>query len=514
MTSTRDRDEPPLLELRGIEKRYGGVHALRGADLTIGRPGLVLGLIGQNGCGKSTLLGVLSGQQRPDAGEILLNGEAVELGSPSEAIARGIVMVSQETALAPQLTVAENVLMGRRLIRGPFGIDWRRTEQAASEILTRLGVDIDPAVLVGTLSPDRQQMVEVARALSMDARILILDEPTSSLGRREVEGLFAAVRAITAQGVSVIFVSHRMPEMFEIADEITVLREGLTVATGRAQEFTAETLVDAMVGHPVDAVVADALPRPATAETDRHALEVRDLTLTGVFEGISLRAVPGQIIGLAGLTGSGRSELLETLFGVGQADSGTVLLDGEPYTPHNPRAAIASGIGYLPPDRKTQGLVLKRSIGDNMAMAATMSMARLRSPKVPHVRTQVRETMAAMQIKAEGPDVPVSTLSGGGQQKVALGKWTVAGSTVLLLDEPTRGVDVSAKREIYTLLKAAAATGTTIIVSSSENPELLELCDRIVVLASGRVVADLDAATTDEFQLGLYTGGALYDRED
>ncbi|XPP26121.1 MAG: sugar ABC transporter ATP-binding protein [Leucobacter sp.] len=514
MTSTRDRGEPPLLELRGIEKRYGGVHALRGADLTIGRPGLVLGLIGQNGCGKSTLLGVLSGQQRPDAGEVLLDGEAVEIGSPSEAIARGIVMVSQETALAPQLTVAENVLMGRRLARGPFGIDWQRTERVAAEILAGLGVDFDPAALVGTLSPDRQQMVEVARALSMDARILILDEPTSSLGRREVEGLFAAVRAVTAQGVSVIFVSHRMPEMFEIADEITVLREGRTVATGPASAFTAETLVDAMVGHPVDAVAAEALPRPAAAATGHHALEVRDLTLTGVFEGISLQVAPGQIVGLAGLTGSGRSELLETLFGVGQADSGTILLDGEPYTPRDPRTAIASGIGYLPPDRKTQGLVLKRSIGDNMAMAATMTMPRLRSPRVARVRALVEEAMAAMQVKADGPDVPVSTLSGGGQQKVALGKWTVAGSTVLLLDEPTRGVDVSAKREIYTLLKAAAATGTTILVSSSENPELLELCDRIVVLASGRVVADLDASTTDEFQLGLYTGGALYDRED
>jgi ABC-type sugar transport system ATPase subunit len=500
--------KPPLLELRSIQKHFGGVRALRGANFRIRSGGEVHGLIGQNGCGKSTLLGVLSGQVRPDAGEIHIDGHRVDLATPAEAIKHGIVMVSQELALAPQLSVAENIFMGRRFATGPAGIDWRRTRAAAQEILRRLDLDIDPATLVGTLSPDRQQMVEVARALSMNARVLILDEPTSSLGVVEVQSLFRAIRSVAADGIAVIFVSHKLPEMLEIADDVTVLREGETVASASTGTFDATSLVAAMVGTAVDAVASAPQPTlPTGTPHEAHALQLENLTVAGCFEGVSLHARPGEIVGVAGLSGAGRSELLETIFGMRRPDAGVMTLDGRVHAPRNPRASIESGVGYLPPDRKTQGLVLRLSITDNMAMAATMNVSRLRPPRLRRIDALVAAAMRGMQVKAPNVGVAVGTLSGGGQQKVALGKWSVAASGVLLLDEPTRGVDVSAKREIHTLLRRAAAEGTTMIVSSSENAELLELCDRILVMVGGRVVADVEAASTDEARLGLYSGG-------
>ncbi|MBB4662186.1 sugar ABC transporter ATP-binding protein [Conexibacter arvalis] len=508
----------PQLLLDDVRKRFGGVHALRGARLALTRPGVVHGLIGANGSGKSTLLGVLSGQQRPDAGRIVLDGAEIALTSPLAALRHGIAMVSQETALAPDLSIAENVFLGGRLVRRRVrGIDWRASNARAAELLASLGLDEDPATPVGRLRPDRQQMVEIARALSQEARILILDEPTSSLGDDEVQALFAAVRRLRARGVSTIFVSHRLPELLALADELTVLRDGETVAAGPIADFDADRIVEAMVGPAVAERArarSGAATRPAAATAGSTttttasvpALRLRGVGAPGLLREVDLDVAAGEVVGLAGVVGAGRSELLEAIFGALPA-SGTVELHGSALRARDPRAAIAAGVGYLPPDRKHQGLVLQRSVADNLAMVATRDAGRLRAPGGAAERALVGEAIATLRIVAASPAAPVSTLSGGNQQKVALGRWIAARSRVLLLDEPTRGVDVAAKAEIHRLLRAAAADGAALLVSSSETEELLALCDRIVVLARGEVVASLTAEEASEEAVARFAGG-------
>lgn len=495
------------LVLHDLRKRYGGIEALRGASLRIDRPGTVHGLIGANGSGKSTLLGILSGQVRPDGGSIALDGRPVSLRSPLVALRHGIAMVAQETALAPALSIAENVFLGHRQVRRRLtGIDWRRTNRRAAELLAEFGVHEDPTTPVERLRPDRQQMVEIARAVSQDARILILDEPTSALNESEVEALCAMVGRLRDRGVSVIFVSHRLPELLRLCDELTVLRDGRTVATGPIEDFDADQIVDAMVGGAAEVRRHDrAAPAPDAGATP--ALRLRGLSLSGSYSDIDLDVAPGEIVGLAGTVGAGRADLLETLFGVNRPDAGTIELHGEPFRPRGPRDAIRAGIGYVPPDRKRQGLVLARSVAENLTMVATRDRARLLPPGREDERTAVREAIADLRIRVADPDVPVATLSGGNQQKVALGRWIVGGARILLLNEPTRGVDVAAKAEIHRLLRAAADDGVTIVVSSSEPPELLALADRIVVFGRGRIVASLDAATATEESIAHHAGG-------
>jgi ABC-type sugar transport system ATPase subunit len=498
----------PLLEIVDITKRFGGVHALRGASLTISGRGIVHGLIGENGSGKSTTLGVMSGQLRPDSGAVRLDGREVTFHKPLDAIAHGIAMVSQETALAPHLSVAENILLGHRTVSGRFGIDWKATSRKAGEVLDVLGLDLDPEQAAGELSPDRQQMVEIARALSMDARVLILDEPTSSLTDDQVASLFRTIRSLKGHGVSVVFVSHRLGELTELADELTVLRDGRTAASGPMSEFDAHRIVDEMVGQEsawstVGRPVREYVPPLDT----RPALTVTGLRMPNTVNCLDLTVAPGEIVGVAGLLGSGRSELLSAVFGDQPISAGRLQLHGRAYVPTNPRAAILRGIGYLPPDRKTRGLVVRRSVRDNLAMALTAFTPRLTPFRASTTSEVVRDLMKRMRVRASSPDVTVATLSGGNQQKIALGKWLAAGSTVLLLDEPTRGVDVAAKGEIHELLRSTADGGAALLVSSSENEELIELCDRIVVMFKGEIVASIPAHEATEALLGRYTGG-------
>jgi len=479
--------EVPLLELAGIEKSYSGVRALRGAHLTISRPGTVHTLIGQNGCGKSSLLGILSGQLQPDGGQIRIDGRPRRFGSPFDAVRQGIAMVSQETAVAEDLSVAENVLMGR-LVRGPGGIDWKASRARAREVLGRLGVDYDPRFIVGRLRPDQKQVVEIARAISLDAKVLILDEPTSSLTDDEVAQLFAAVRELARRGVAVLFVSHRLAEVFEISDEITVMRDGLTVCSGPASDFTPRLLVDAMVGgvdlHGGPATAASAAADPGAA---RPLLEVRRLSSADVVRDVDLQLRPGRLVGVAGLVGSGRSELLEAIFGVRPVTGGTVTVDGIPWRRASPRACIAAGIGYIPPDRKTQGLVLPMSVASNLTMVATHATSRLLPPGGRGDRALARRLADGVKIRAASMSVPVRSLSGGNQQKVVFSKWMATRPRILLLDEPTRGVDVAAKAEIHAQLRQAAADGLALLVTSSEIPELIDLCDEVLVMHRGTV---------------------------
>ncbi len=496
----------PQLHAHDLRKRFGGVHALDGAELLIERPGTIHGLIGANGSGKSTLLGVLSGQLRPDAGGVRVDGRPLGLGSTVEALDRGIAMVSQETALAPGLSVAENVLLGGRQVRrGVRGIDWPATRRRAAAVLDRLGLDVDPATPVGTLRPDQQQLVEIARALSLDARVLVLDEATSSLTDDEVRALFAAVRRLRDDGVSTIFVSHRLEELLELCDELTVLRDGRTVAGGPIADFDAARIVTAMVGE---------RPRPAprasgppAADRGAPVLRARGLATAGIVADVDLDVRAGEIVGLAGIIGAGRSELLEALFGARPLTAGRLELHGRPFAPRTPRHAIDAGIGLLPPDRKLRGLVLSASVADNLAVVRTRDRHRLRAPGGADVRRLVAETSERMHVRAASPQVAASTLSGGNQQKVALGKWVAAESSLLLLDGPTRGVDVAAKAEIHRLLRERAAAGTAIVVSSPEDDELLALTDRILVLFRGRPIAFAATADLDPPTLAALAAG-------
>ena len=497
-----------LLELRGIHKRYGGVRALQGADFVLGSRGVVHGLLGENGAGKSTMLGILSGQIQPDEGELLLEGTPVVFRDPPSALANGIAMVSQETAVAPRLSVAENILLGRRLVRAGAAINWRRTHAKAAAVLESLGLDYDPKWTVANLRPDQRQMVEIARALSQEARVLILDEPTSLLSTDEVEGLFRAVEHLKLEQVSVVFVSHRLTEVFGIADELTVLRDGRTAASGACSEFDVHSLVDAMVGQQGAWESRQLAARKHQADAQAPVvLSVSELLAPGLAAPVSLEVRRGEIVGLAGLVGAGRSEVLEAIYGVRRAISGSTSLDGRPLDARSPRAAIDAGVGFLPPDRKREGLVLSMSVRDNITMTSTLGKLRLRRPLRSSEERLTRGICESMRVRTSSSSARAGTLSGGNQQKVALGKLLAYDPRVLLLDEPTRGVDVSAKADIHDLLRGAAERGTALLVSSSEYPELLEVCDRILVMYAGTVVTSLAARETTEAELASWAGG-------
>jgi len=494
----------PLLELVDIHKAYGGVKAIRGADLRITRAGAIHTLIGQNGCGKSSMLGVLSGQIPADSGEIRIAGERVRFRDSADAVRHGIAMVSQETAVADHLSVTENVLMGRMVRRGG-AISWSASRRRAEDVLARLGLDYDPSWIVGKLRPDQRQMVEIARAISLDTKVLILDEPTSSLTEDEVNELFTAVRELAGNGVGVLFVSHRLVEVFDLSTELTVMRDGRTVDAGPVDRFTTQTLVDKMVGG-VDLKGQPVQPQgPAAVET--ASVEVRALRSPGAFEDVDLSLCPGKIVGIAGLVGSGRNELLEAMFGVRPISGGAMLVHGDPLANPGPRSSIAAGIGYMPPDRKTQGLVLSMSVADNVTMVATHTKSRLVPPNRRKERSTARRLADSVNLRSASLSQTVKTLSGGNQQKVVFCKWIASGPRVLLLDDPTRGVDVSAKAEIHTQLRQAAAEGLALLVTSSEIPELIDLCDEVLVMYRGRITHRFNREQLREAQIATAAAG-------
>ncbi|MFI1705013.1 sugar ABC transporter ATP-binding protein [Streptomyces griseoruber] len=512
-TEQRRDTDAPLLAMTAIHKSYGGVAAVRGADLRITGPGLVHTLMGQNGCGKSTMLGVLSGQIRPDAGTLRLHGTDVRFRGPLEAVRRGIAMVTQETALALDLTVAENILLGR-MARTARGVDWAASRRRAAAVLAQLGLDYDPRAVVRRLRPDQRQLVEIARALSLDPHLLILDEPTSTLTDDEVERLFAVVDGLRRRQVSVLFVSHRLDEVLHLSDELTVMRDGRTVSAGPAERYTTATLLADMVGE-TDLGAGTLRPddrsgQPADADADpapgaEPLLSVRGLSFPGAFDGVDLDLRRGKVVGVAGLVGSGRGELLETIFGARPPGSGTMTLAGRPHRPAGPRSAIAAGIGYVPPDRRTQGVALGMAVGDNVTMVATHRHSRLRSVDRRTAVSLAKRLSGLMRLSVT-LSRRVATLSGGNQQKVVLAKWLGAQPRVLLLDDPTRGVDVAAKAEIHAHLRRLASQGLALLVTSSEIPELITLCDEIVVLNRGRLVGRFAGEATESLVTAAAVG--------
>lgn len=505
----------PLLSMTGIRKSFGGVQAVADGWLEISTPGVVHALMGTNGSGKSTMLKILAGIITADRGDIRLSGERVDFSHPGDAVRHGVAMVSQETAVVPELSVAENVLLGR-LPGSRFGVDWKAAKRDAAAILTELGLEVDVDRTVASLRPDQRQIVEIARAIGSDARLLILDEPTSSLAEDRVADLHRTIRRLAGAGVSIVLVSHRLDEIFDLADELTIMRDGSFIESGPTSAYTVASLVHAMTGGIEGAVssgqrAADssAGDSPASAPpTTGCALRLTGLT-GDAFHDISIEVAPGEIVGVAGLDGSGRSEVLAAAFGAIPSSSGSVELAGADVTRLTPRGRIAAGLGYLPPDRKTQGLVLPLSGAINLSLASSAQKPGLSLVNRRRDTSRFREIQKLLRLRAASPSTAVVSLSGGNQQKIALGKWLGLSRVAVMLDEPTRGVDVAAKADIHAELTGLAARGIAVLVSSSESQELLELCSRIVVLFRGRVIAVESTQHLHEHRLTELTGGHL-----
>jgi ABC-type sugar transport system ATPase subunit len=470
----------PRLRLENIAKSYGGVHALRGISLEM-PPGEILALCGENGAGKSTLAKALAGEIEPDSGTIELDGTAVRLADPATAHRLGIAVIYQELNYVPTLTVAENVLLGRLPRRGPI-VDWGAVEREARAILAPLAPHLDPRQPVAELPVAERQIVEIARALSLDARVIVMDEPTAALNQQEVRRLFDLVRQLAARGVSVIYISHRLDEVFTIADRIAVLRDGLLVSLRPVADTTRSQVIREMVGRNI----GELYPRRDSTPGE-PLLEVRGLSRGNRLVDVSLDVRSGEIVGVFGLLGAGTDILVKALFGAVRADRGEVIVDGKSLGVPRPRQARRAGIAVVPGERKEEGLVLGLSVRENLSLSTLGATSEWGIVRNSVERDNAEAMVRALQIRTPGVDVPVGRLSGGNQQKVVLGRWLQAQPRVFILEEPTRGVDVGAKAEVYRLMEQLAEEGAAILLVSSELPEILSMSDRILTLCDGRI---------------------------
>ncbi len=476
-----------LLEMRGIGKSYGPIRALDDVGLDLER-GEVLGIVGENGAGKSTLMKILGGAEVPDAGTIVLDGEPLRAARTRAALDAGIVVIYQELSLIPERSIAENLYLGN-LPRNAAGVvDRKRLNAAAAAVLERVGLRVDPQRPVRRLRLAEQQLVEIARALTRKARVVVMDEPTSSLGEHDVAVIFGAIRALSAEGVGTIFISHHLEEVFDICQRVMVLRDGQAVAVRPTADWTSDGLVAAMVNRPMSEV----FPLREAPLGDVR-LEVRGLASAGRFSGISFSVRAGEIVGLAGLIGAGRTEVAKTIFGALPRTAGDVLLDGTPVAISNPRAALRAGIVLVPEDRKREGLILDFSIRQNVVMSIVSRTARLRCFIDRRAQAATADAaVSSLRIRTSGIMQLVRRLSGGNQQKVVLGRALTLAPRVLILDEPTRGIDVGAKVEVYRIVRRLATEGTAIVIISSELLELIGLCDRIAVMRTGALSGIVD----------------------
>jgi ribose transport system ATP-binding protein len=492
---------PPLLVMRDIVKDFPGVRALDGVDLEV-RQGEVHCLLGQNGAGKSTLVKVLSGAHQPDSGDIVWQGtKTPQLTSPTAALRLGVATLYQELDLVDGLSVAMNIFLGHE--QAAFGFTRRgEMNRAARELLGRLGHgEIAPTAEVGRLSAAARQIVSMARALSYEARLIIMDEPSAALAHDEVRNLFRIIRQLTAAGVAVIYISHRLEEIREIGDRVTVLKDGRTVAVGLPARTTpTDTLVAHMTGRNYEYVFPPR-PEPSAHEGAPEVLRVEGLSLPGVFSELSFSVRGGEIVGLAGLVGAGRSEILEAIYGARRPSAGRVILDGRPLRTGNVVAAVRAGMGLAPEERKSQGLLMLDTVAGNVSVASLRRYSRLGWLDRRRELADAEREVNALDIRPHDPRRPVRTLSGGNQQKILLARWLLKGCRLLLLDEPTRGVDVGARAELYALIRQLADSGVGILLVSSEIPEVLGLADRVLVIREGRALRDSDARELDEHQV-------------
>lgn len=477
--------EKNLLEMKNIDKIFHGVYALKNVDFSL-RKGEVHALIGENGAGKSTLMKILTGVFQSDGGQIFWDGEEVNITSTTQATELGISIIYQELNLMPNMSVMENIYLGRERKKAKVFLNYKETEENAKKYLNMVGLDVNPKAIVGELSIAQRQMVEVAKALSTNARLIVMDEPTSSLTDRETEILMDVIRKLRDSGVTVVFISHRLSELFEISDRISVLRDGQSVGTVNTKECTEDALISMMVGREIN----DIYPKIDT-EIGDAILKVDHLNAGKMVQDVSFELHKGEILGFAGLVGAGRSEVMRAIFGFDKMDSGTIMVDGEEMTDHSPTGAINMGIGFVPEDRHLLGLVLEMSVKHNTTLACLpfeMKSGILNNKKEEEI---TQDFIDRLEIKTYSMENPVQNLSGGNQQKVVIGKWLATHPKILILDEPTRGIDVGAKKEIHELTSKLAAQGVGIIMISSEMPEVLGMSDRIIVMHEGKIRGEL-----------------------
>lgn len=491
-----------VLEMNNISKNFGATQALKGIDFKL-KKGEIHALLGENGAGKSTLIKVLGGIHQPDTGVIKIDGKEVKMSGIHEAQKAGIGIIHQEIVLVPYLTVTENIFLGRELRTKVGTRNLKKMNELANQMTEKLGLNLDVTRKVQTLSIAQQQMVEIVKAISFQIKILVMDEPTSSLSDEEVGKLFETMERLKNQGVSIIYISHRMEELFAMTDRVTVMRDGTYVGT----VVTKETNVDELVGMMVGRSLTNYYTRTYNT-LEKEVLKVEHLTKTGVFEDISFSVHEGEILGFSGLVGAGRSEIMQSIFGNDSFDSGSIILNGETVRFKNSLEAIRKGIGMVPEDRKKQGLTLIHSVGFNITLGSLDSVTSgvLLSEKKKN--TVIEKYMHELNVKAASKDIAVSSLSGGNQQKVVLAKWLATNPKVLILDEPTRGVDVGAKAEIYAIINKLASDGLAIIMISSELPEIMNMCDNVCVVREGKIVGRLKREELGQEEIMRYaTGG-------
>lgn len=497
----------PILEMNHISKSFHGVHALDDVGLSC-RKGEVHALVGENGAGKSTLLKILSGQIRADAGEIRLNGAAVNFRNPKDAQDRGIAIVNQELKLLPELTVAENIFLNREPRNFAKIIDKKKMLEDTAKMAAEYRIDVDPTDLVGDLPIAKQQMIEILKSLSMNPEIIILDEPTSSLARSEVEKLFQIIRDLVKEEKSILFISHRMEELFEICDSATILKDGKLVRSLKLKDTTQDELVSLMVGRPLVSL----FPPKMEQVPGEKILEVRDLSVKGILSDISFDVLRGQVVGIAGLQGQGQTELLNCLAGILPKDGGHVTINAREVSAKNAMQGIRAGIALIPEDRKTQGLFLSLSVRENLAAASLPLRQKAGLVQKKRESDFVRNYIDQLSIKAENPEMTVGNLSGGNQQKVVLGKGLGINPRVLLFNEPTRGIDVGTKSEFYKLIRGLASQGIAVVMYSSDLIELCGMSDKVIVLYEGRLSGcftkdELNENTLMQAAVGMSSAG-------
>lgn len=490
-----------LLEMKGITKSFPGVKALDGVNFSL-KSGEIHALLGENGAGKSTLMKILSGVYQKDQGEILLDGKPVVVNGPREAQKMGVGIIHQELNLVPALTAMENIFLGQEPKHFLGFVDKGEMRRRAGDLLKRLGTNIQPDDVVADLSIGMQQMVEIAKALSYETRILIMDEPTAALTERESEHLFEIVRQLAAAGVGIVYISHRMEELFALSDRITVMRDGTYVGTVVTKETEFDDLIRLMVGREL----TERYPK-RSAKIGAEVLRVEGLSRGDTLQDVSLSVKAGEIVGLSGLMGAGRTELARAVFGIDAVEAGTISMHGQVLRIHSPIDAIRSGIALITEDRKNQGLVLSMSVGDNVSLAVLGNLSRGSFISSVKEQSLVDQQIADLRIKTPHAAQLVRNLSGGNQQKVVIGKWLSIKPKLLIMDEPTRGVDIGAKVEIYQIMNRLASEGVAILMVSSELPEVLGMSDRIVVMCRGRIAAELTKQEATQEKIMAYAAG-------
>ena len=502
MAASRPPTETPAFALRGLGKHFGGIYACRHIDLEF-RAGEVLAILGENGAGKSTTVKCLHGLYQPDEGQVEIDGGAVHFRSPRDAEAAGISMIPQELDLFPELSIVENLFLGQKRPRHRWGaFDQRSMNRQAREVMATLGVDVDVTAPVKTFSAATGRLVEIARALNRDARLIIMDEPTAALTDKETENLFEVIERLKSAGVSVIYITHRLNECFTVSDRIVVMRDGRLIRSGPTAEFTIESLVDAMVGRPLETLYS------------RHSrpigdvvLEVRGLSLGTLFEGVDFEVRSGEVVGVSGLIGAGRSEMAQAIYGIAPADSGEIIVNGNSVSIRSVSDALANGIAYLPEERRSQGLILPFAITANMSLSVLALFSKLGFVNRRREHGFATESARRFTVTGATLDSPVENLSGGNQQKVLIGKVLALDPKVVILDEPTRGVDVGAKSEVYRIIDDLASRNKAIVVISSEMNEVMSISDRILVMHEGRISGRFERAEFSQQAIGAAAAG-------